>query len=323
MDISIVTSLYGSAPYLKEFCRRAFAAAERVGETFEIVLVNDGSPDESLQMALTLRASDPRICVVDLSRNFGQHKAMMTGLGHARGRRVMLLDSDLEEEPELLVQFAAVMDETDADVVYGVQEDRKGGFSERAAGMLFYKLFNALSVQEVPPNQLCARLMTRRYVDNLLLHRDKEVFIMGLWAATGFFQVPVVTRKHSKGTSTYTLGRRLTLAIDAVTSFSNRPLVLMFYVGAVILALSISGATLLVVRRLFFGHLLPGWASTMVTIGFMGGLNVFSVGLVGIYLAKVFTESKDRPYTVIRAVFPSVESVTPVDSAAVPSSEEE
>lgn len=303
MDLSIVSSLYRSAAYLEEFHRRASATARQLGLDYEIVLVNDGSPDESLEIALELQRRDPRLCVVDLSRNFGHHKAMMTGLAHARGRRVFLLDADLEEEPELLQAFAEAMDRTGADVVYGVQQSRKGGAIERATGALFYRLFNWLSAEEVPANQLCARLMTRRYVDSLLAHRDREIFLAGLWSATGYRQVGVPAHKLHKGVSSYTLRRKIALAVNSVTSFSTRPLVMIFYLGIAILFLSLGAAGALIVRHLFFGQLLPGWASTMVALCFMGGLNLFCVGIVGIYLAKVFSEAKDRPFTVVRDVY--------------------
>jgi putative glycosyltransferase len=305
MDLSIVSSLYRSAPYLREFHRRASAAAQRLGADYEIILVNDGSPDDSLEIALELRHGDPRLCLIDLSRNFGHHKALMTGLAHARGRRVFLLDADLEEEPELLLPFAETLERAEADVVYGVQERRKGGLLERVSGALFYRLFNSLSAQKVPPNQLSARLMTRRYVDSLVAHRDREIFLAGLWAATGYRQVAVPAHKHSKGVSSYSLVRKIALLVNSITSFSSRPLEMIFWLGALILVLSLTAAALLIVRRLFFGHLLPGWASTMVAICFMGGLNLFSIGIVGIYLAKVFSETKDRPYTVIRQLYPA------------------
>jgi putative glycosyltransferase len=304
MDLSIVSSLYFSAPYLREFHRRITAAAQQLGLNYEIILVNDGSPDESLEIALELQRGDPRLCVIDLSRNFGHHKALMTGLEHASGIRVFLLDSDLEEEPELLLTFADAMERTGADVVYGVQRSRKGGFVERVTGAIFYRLFNWLSAQKVPANQLCARLMTRRYVDSLVAHRDREIFLAGLWAATGYRQVAVPVHKHSKATSSYKLQHKISLAINSVTSFSSRPLEMVFYLGAVMLILSLAAAAILIVRRLFFGQMLPGWPSTMVALCFMGGLNLFCVGIVGIYLAKVFGETKNRPYTVIRQVYP-------------------
>jgi len=129
MKLSIVATLYQSAPYIAEFHQRASAAAEKlVGDEYEIVLVNDGSPDRSLDIAVKLTEQDSHVVVIDLSRNFGHHKAMMTGLEHARGERIFLLDSDLEEEPEWLLTFAEQMSEDNRDVVYGVQESRKGNF---------------------------------------------------------------------------------------------------------------------------------------------------------------------------------------------------
>ncbi|MFL6202291.1 MAG: glycosyltransferase family 2 protein, partial [Thermoanaerobaculia bacterium] len=257
MDLSIVSSLYRSAPYLREFHRRASDAARQLGLDYEIILVNDGSPDESLELALELQQGDPRLCVIDLSRNFGHHKAMMTGLAHSHGDRVFLLDSDLEEEPELLLPFAEALERTGADVVFGVQQCRKGGFVERVTGAVFYRLFNWLAAQEVAPNQLCARLMTRRYVDSLVAHRDREVFLAGLWAATGYQQIAVPALKHSKGVSSYRLERRVSLAVNAITSFSSRPLEMIFYLGSLLLVLALAAAAILIIRRLFFGYLLP------------------------------------------------------------------
>lgn len=305
MDLSIVSSLYRSAPYLREFHRRASAAAQSQGLEYEIVLVNDGSPDDSLQIALELQREDPRLLVVDLSRNFGHYKALMTGLAHSRGRRVFLLDSDLEEDPELLFSLTEAMDRTGADLVYGVQESRKGDFTERVSGLMFYRLFSWLAAEEFTPNQLCARLMTRRYVDSLIMHRDREMFLVGLCAANGYQQVSVPARKGHKGVSSYTLWRKISLAVHSITSFSNRPLEGIFYIGAIILVLSLIAGSVLIVCRLFLGQILPGWASIMVAVSFLGGLNLFCIGIVGIYLAKIFSETKDRPYTVIRQVYPA------------------
>src|SRR5207247_3860558 len=140
---------------------------------------------------LGLFRSDPRMRIIDLSRNFGQHRAIMTGLAHASGRLVFVLDSDLEEPPELLADLHHEMVASGADVVYGVQPRRKGGWFERWSGAFFYKLFNWVAAENIPENVMCARLMTRRYVDALLAHREREVFLQGLWAITGFQQRPL------------------------------------------------------------------------------------------------------------------------------------
>lgn len=302
VDLSIVTSLYNSGPYLVDFCSRAVAAARLLTPNFEIILVNDGSPDDSLSVALRLRRDNPRIVVVDLARNYGQHKALMTGLAYARGGLVFVLDSDLEEAPELLRSFHAEMQRTGADVVYGVQSTRKGSLIERVTGDLFYRFFNWAAAEKVPRNMLCARLMSARYVANLIRHQEREVFLQGLWLTTGFKQVPVVSEKGSKGRSSYSLVAKLRILVNAITSFSNRPLVAIFYLGTLISLLALVAAVDLIVRRLFYGTMLTGWPSLIVSVWFLGGLTIFCLGVIGIYLSKIFMEVKGRPYSVVREV---------------------
>jgi len=302
-DLSIVTTLYRSAPFLDEFCRRVREAAERVSRDYEIVLVNDGSPDESLEIALALHRDDPRVRVVDLSRNFGHHKAMMTGLDHARGELVFLLDCDLEEDPAWLGPFRERLLAERADAVYGVQEHRKGEWFERLSGSLFFSLFNRLSTHPLPRNLTTARLMTRRYVASLVAHREREMAIGGLWVLTGYRQVAVPVHKRKRPGSSYGFGRKLAMAVDAVTSFSDKPLVLIFVLGCAIVSLSTAAAAYLIVRRLFFGVLLAGWPSLIVSIWLLGGLTLFCLGVIGIYLSKIFIETKQRPYTIVRELY--------------------
>ena len=313
MQLSVVTTMYRSAPYLVEFHDRVCRAAEALFESFEIVFVNDGSPDDALEVAVRLFEEDERVRVVDLSRNFGHHKAIMTGLDHARGDLVFLLDCDLEEEPELLAAFHEAMESTRADVVYGVQASRKGGAFERWAGTIFYKVFNALSATPVPANLVTARLMTRRYVRALVAHREREICLAGLWAITGFSQSPLEIRKHDKGSSTYGLAHKIANLVNAITSFSNRPLMYIFYLGTSISLLAGLAAAYLILRRILFGTYLAGWASLIVSIWLLGGLTIFSIGLLGIYLSKIFTEAKQRPYTIVRDVY---ERAAPLDAVA-------
>jgi putative glycosyltransferase len=303
MNLSIVATLYQSAPYLQEFYARSCAAASKITESFEIVFVNDGSPDDSLEVARLLVQKDPRVRVVDLSRNFGHHKAMMTGLIHSRGDLVFLVDTDLEEEPELLTVFYEKLQATGADVVYGVQQKRKGKAFERFTGSLYFKAFNLFASYRIPPNHLTARLMTRRYVDELVKHQESEFVMSALWVLTGFNQVAVAVRKHSKPTSSYGLRRKVAHLVNAITSSSNKPLVLIFYLGCLILMVSSAAALDLIARKLFFGALLQGWASLIVSVWLLGGLTIFCLGLIGIYLAKIFTEVKRRPYTIVRNIY--------------------
>lgn len=303
MMLSIVTTLYNSAPYLEEFHRRVCAAASEITRDFEIILVNDGSPDNSLEVALDLCRKDPRVAILDLSRNFGHHKAIMTGLIHARGDLVFLLDSDLEEEPELLHQFYEELKSTRADVVFGVQEQRKGKLFERISGALFFKVFNSLSTHPIPPNLITARLMTRAYVAALTGHQEREFMIAGLWALTGFQQLQLKVRKHHKPSSTYGLGRKISHLVNAITSFSNKPLVLIFYLGCFIVLVSSIAAIDLIVRKLLYGTMLEGWASLIVSVWLLGGLTIFCLGVIGIYLSKVFIEVKQRPYTIVKQTY--------------------
>jgi putative glycosyltransferase len=303
MRLSVVATLYHSAPYLPEFYRRVSAAASQLSDNYELILVNDGSPDDSLQVALALQTQDTRIKVVDLSRNFGHHPAMLTGLRYATGELVFLIDSDLEEEPELLQRFDAIRRETGADVVFGVQDVRRGGRLERATAWLYYKVVNALARDPLPRNVTTVRLMSRRFVDALLQHTEVEVNIAGLWARTGFHQVPVTVAKKHKGSSTYNLPRKLALLVNAITSMSGQPLVLIFYLGLFISALAFIAAMVLVIRQLFFGAMLEGWPSLIVSIWLLGGLMIFCQGVLGLYLAKVLMEAKRRPIALVRAVY--------------------
>jgi putative glycosyltransferase len=301
VGLSIVSSMYKSAPYVREFCARAAAAAQALGASYEIVLVNDGSPDESLSLALDVCATDPHVRVVDLSRNFGHHKALMTGLARARGERVFLLDCDLEEEPEWLGTFARTMQDTGADVVYGVQAARKGGWFERVTGDVAYRIYNRLLSVPVPKNVVTARLMTSRYVRALVSHQEREVCLAGLWVTTGFEQRPMVVAKGSRETSSYTTRMRLSALANAITSFSNRPLVYIFQIGIAVMGLSVAAGAVLLYMSLTGRIGVPGWASIMVSIWFLGGLIIFCVGVIGMYLAKMFTEIKQRPYAIVRA----------------------
>jgi putative glycosyltransferase len=300
--LSIVSTLYRSAAHLQEFHGRMTAAARRVTDDYEIVLVNDGSPDQSLSIALALYEHDEHLRVIDLSRNFGHHKAMMTGLAHARGDLVFLIDSDLEEEPELLTSFLEALQRSHADVIYGVQASRRGDLVERVSGWLFFTLFNWLSGSKIHPNLVTVRLMTRRYVSALVQHRERQTMIAGLWAITGFRQLPIVVRKHSRGASTYGFRHKLAILVNSVTSFSDKPLVFIFYLGLLIVALAFAAAAYLIVRRLFFGELLAGWPSLIVSVWLLGGLTLFCLGIIGIYLSKVFLETKQRPFTIVREI---------------------
>ena len=303
MRLSVISTLYHSAPYLREFCSRVAATCESLTDDYEIVLVNDGSPDDSLAMALELQRENARIKIVDLASNYGQHRAMMTGLEHANGEWLFLIDADLEEAPEVLREFWTTLQNSNADVVYGVQQARKGRLFERLSGAVFYKIFNLLSTHRIPENVSTVRLMSRRYVDSLLQFRERELMIAGLWAATGYQQVPHPIAKRSKGTTSYSIRKRIGVFVNALTSFSAKPLMLVFYLGALIIFGSTVAAGWIVACRLFVSEYSAGWPSLIVSIWMLGGVTVFCQGLIGIYLSKIFVEVKRRPYTIVRHVY--------------------
>jgi putative glycosyltransferase len=313
MKLSIVTTLYRCGPYIEAFYQRASAAAQQLTNDYEIIFVNDGSPDDSLDCAIHFAQIDSKVIVVDLSRNFGHHKAMMTGLAQARGERVFLIDSDLEEEPEWLLPFAEQMNREHCDVVYGVQRHRKGGIVERWTGQLFYKIFRMLTRLTLPENIVTARLMTRRYVEALLRFDEREVFLAGLWLITGFEQRPQTVKKLNTSKTTYTYRHRMSVLVNSITSFSNAPLIGIFYVGIIILFGACAYIAYLISHRLFVTSTLSGWTSVIASIWLLGGLIISFIGVVGIYLSKIFSETKRRPYTIIRQIYGKQPNVRTID----------
>lgn len=303
MKLSIVTTLFYSEEYIHEFFVRICEAAKDITDDYEIIFVNDGSPDKSIEIALELYNEHDFVKVVDLSRNFGHHKAAMTGLKYANGDLVFLIDVDLEEEPELLVQFFDVYSKSNVDVVYGKQIKRKGGFLNRFFGLLYWKIYNFLSSYEIPENLTMARLMSRRYVNSLLLHRERMPDISGLWQITGFLQKAVDVYETSRGKTTYTLKKKLALLINSITGFSNRPLVYIAALGTIILLLSTFYGSYILLVALLFGRPPDGFLSIILSLWFLGGLILFCLGIISIYLSVIFIEVKARPYTIIREYY--------------------
>jgi len=306
MKLSVVSSLYNSAPYLREFFTRVSAAAKKITSDYEIILVDDGSPDDSLETATAIAYGDPKVTVVELSRNFGHPKALMTGLSYATGDFVFLIDCDLEESPEWLETFWQTLHEyPQPDVVYGVQEKRKGGVIKKISEVIYYILFNLFSDVKVPANFTTCRLMRKNYVEALLKFSEREVVIAGLFSAAGFKQKAVSINKPGKGKSTHTFSLKLVMLIDSIASFSNRPLVWIFYVGSGITGLAGCYVLTIVVKKIFYGISIIGWTSIIASVWLIGGMVLLSIGVVGLYLSKIFSETKNRPFTIIRKVHKS------------------
>jgi len=304
MKLSIVSTLYKSTRFIREFhARVSRVAAELAGDDYEILFVNDGCPENSLGVALEVVREDKHVVVVDLSRNFGHHKAMMAGLGEAKGELVFLIDSDLEEEPEQLLNFSQVMKEEACDVVYGVQGSRKGRWFERWSGALFYSIFDRITYIKHPRNLVTMRLMTRRYVDALLRFGEQEMVISCLWVITGFKQCAQIVTKFKRGGTSYSLAARFRHAVNAVTSFSAAPLLLIFYSGLGIFCIALMYSLYLACLRIVSAQPVDGWTSLIVSVWFLGGLIILFLGVIGVYISKVFMETKRRPLSIIREVY--------------------
>ncbi|MGW7773358.1 glycosyltransferase family 2 protein [Pseudomonas machongensis] len=308
MKLSIVSTMFKSEVFIAEFCERVVLAAQQlIGDDFELILVNDGSPDASLQRALALREEIPQLKIVDLSRNFGHHTAIIAGLEAARGERVLLMDCDLEEQPEWLSLFAETMQREEADVVFGVQEQRTASATSNFFGKTFWSLLNVMSKVQIPSNPMTCRLMTRRYVDALLSVQDRVLYLAGTFAWTGFKQVAVPLTKTSRlqtQASSYDLSRKLVQVADSFASFSAVPLTLLFIAGFFIWAGSILFALYIFVEKLLFPEtILSGFTSMMISVWFLGGAMILGLGTVGLYVGKIFQEAKRRPQFIVRNIY--------------------
>lgn len=304
MELSVVTTLYRSARYVEEFHARISAQATRLTKDYEIIFVNDGSPDDSLDKARLLCMRDSHVKVIDLSRNYGHHRAMMCGIQHAAGARVFLIDVDLEESPDALAGFWSAMDgDPETDVVVGQLEAKTVPFFKRLTSDLFYKVFNTFSTVPISDREVVSRLMNRSYVDALSRYRESEIFFPAVWVDAGFRQKKIAATKTYDGESSYTLRKKLVMAVDAVTSFSSKPLIYVFYLGLLFSTTSFFFIIYLVARKIWLGHVFLGWTSLMAMLFLIGGIIIFSLGLVGIYVSKIYTEVKARPQSLVRRIY--------------------
>ena len=303
LKISVVTTLFYSEKYVPEFYNRIRDAVQKVTADYEFIFVNDGSPDKSGSIVLELQDNDAKVVLIELSRNFGHHQAILTGLQHANGDYIFLIDCDLEEDPELLLTFSEqILKDEHTDVVYGIQVKRKGNFFERTTGSLFYKILNLVTHFDYPANTLTARLMKKKYVSAVLQFREKALDVWAIFVLAGFNQVGIPVTKKSKGTSTYTLLRKIKMSIEIMTSLSHRPLYSIFFIGIIWVCLSTVNISIILVKKWLYGAQIEGWASIMASLWLIGGVIIFLLGLIGIYLSKIFLEIKDRPLSIIKNI---------------------
>ncbi len=307
MKLSIVTTLYKSRPFLDNFLYEIIMAIREIEiQDFELIFVNDGSPDDSVAYLLDQKKNIPQIKVIDLSRNFGHHYAIQAGLGFASGEYIFLIDNDLETPPSVLVEyFLEMKKDSTLDVVYGYQEARKGNFIEKKAGSIFWILINKLSDTKIPHNILTERLMTKQYVKELLRLQDANLFIGGMFYWIGFNQKGIVVKKGQReGASTYSIKRRVELMLQAITSFSGKPLEWLFYFGLLISLFSVFFLIYLAFQKIIHeDEVQLGWTSIIaINVLILGIISTF-LGLIGIYIYKIFKQVQGRPNAIIKKIY--------------------
>jgi len=307
MKLSVVSTLYQSRIFLDEFLVEIEKAIQLIQiDDYELIFVNDGSPDNSLQHLITLKKEKYlKIKIIDLSRNFGHHYSIQAGLIEAKGDLIFLIDNDLETHPNVLVNFyKTIKEDRTLDVVYGFQEVRKGNFIERTLGGLFWILINKLSDTKIPHNILTERLMTQEYVKALLSLNDANLFLGGMMFWVGFNQKGIAIEKGQReGASTYSLKKRADLMLQAVTSFSGKPLVYLFYFGLIISFISIFLIIYLMVQKvLYVDEVQLGWTSLVAINILVLGLICTFLGVIGIYVFKIYKQVQGRPNAIIKKI---------------------
>jgi polyisoprenyl-phosphate glycosyltransferase len=298
--LSVVAPVYQEEATIERFC--AAVADALAGVPYELVLVDDGSTDQTAAKLEQLAAADHRIRLVLLSRNFGHQAAITAGLDHASGNVAVMLDSDLQDPPSLI---PALLERwrAGADVVYAVRRGRAGEsrFKLRTAS-LFYRLFRALTSVELEPNSGDFRLLDRRALDALLSMGERSRFLRGMSIWVGFTQDSVAYDRDARyaGKTKFTLGRMLRFSLDAIASFSYRPLQLATALGFVISCVAFIAIPVVIVLKLV-GDYLYGFSTVEITILLLGGIQLITIGMIGEYVGRIFDEVKGRPLWLVRS----------------------
>jgi dolichol-phosphate mannosyltransferase len=301
--ISVVTPCYNEELVLPEFLARMGTVLDGMGGRAEIVAVDDGSTDDTWQVLRDAARRDKRIIAVRLMRNHGHQMALTAGLSICRGGRVLIMDSDLQDPPELLPDMMKLMDEG-ADVVYGQRRQREGEtLFKRVTASAFYRLIGRLTDVEIPSDTGDFRLMSRRVLELLLAMPERHRFIRGMVAWIGGRQVPLLYDRKARaaGETKYPLGKMVRFAVDAITAFSVVPLMASMTIGWIMAAMGFGFFVYSIVGWLL-GYNLPGWTSLMAAIGLLGGMQFLMLGIIGAYLGRLYDQSKGRPLFMVREI---------------------
>ncbi|HEY7959391.1 MAG TPA: glycosyltransferase family 2 protein [Sphingomicrobium sp.] len=303
--LSIVVPCFNEEPCLGELHQRLSAAArEAASDDYELVLVNDGSRDGSWAVLRMLAAEDAHVVAVNLSRNHGHQLALTAGLDLCRGDKILIIDADLQDPPELLPAMLAAMRDADADVVYGVRRSRAGETAfKRATAHGFYRLLSRATEVDIPLDAGDFRLMSRRALDALLAMPEQARFIRGMVAWIGFKQIPFAYDRAERfaGSTKYPLKKMMRFAFDALTGFSSAPLKLASHAG---LWLSL-GSVLLILYIAYAwlaGRSIQGWTSLMLVVVVLGAIQMFVLALMGEYIGRLYNEAKRRPLYIVQEV---------------------
>lgn len=306
--LSVVIPIYNEQATLSELYRRlTHVLCENLAElAYEIVFVNDGSSDGSIQILSRLHADDPVVKVVNLSRNFGHQAALTAGLDYAKGDAVICMDGDVQDPPEIIPTLVARWRDGN-DVVYAVRKLRKEGFIKRGCYAAFYRLLRRLSMVSIPLDAGDFALMDRRVVDCLKTLPERSRFIRGLRTWVGFRQTGVEYEREKRyaGTPKYTWPKLVRLAVNGLLSFSALPLRMATAVGFMISFCSLLGIIVALYLKLFTDQAIPGWTATVIPMLVLGGIQLLSIGILGEYIAQIFDEVKRRPLYLVDGVLDS------------------
>lgn len=299
--VSIVIPVLNEEGILPQLYDRLTAVMQGVGTGYEVLFVNDGSTDGSLAIMQELHERDPRVKVISLSRNFGHQVAITAGLDFAKGDAVIVMDGDLQDPPEVLPRMLERW-RAGYDVVYGVRKARKGeSWFKRLSAAVFYRLMRQTTSLAVPVDSGDFRLLDRRAADSLRRIRERSRYVRGLTSWIGFRQTGVTFERDVRriGTTKYPLRKMLKFALDGITAFSTVPLQLATYLGFVFSAVSFAYIVYAVYLKLFTDAPIQGWASLVVAVLFLGGIQLTTLGIVGAYVGRIYEEVKDRPLYVV------------------------
>ena len=305
IDLSVVVPMYNEENNVDYFFERLLPLLKSLDMKYEVICINDGSTDGTLERLLSHHKKNHHIIVVNLSRNFGKENALTAGLHYSRGTAVIPIDSDLQDPPELINDLLSKWREG-YDVVYAVRGKRYGEpFMKRLMANLFYRIINLFSETPIPKNTGDFRLMDRRVVDVLNRLPERTRFMKGLFAWVGFKQTGVIYDRQPRhlGKTKWNFWKLWNFALDGITLFSTSALKMWSYLGIIISLISFIYAMFLIIRTLVLGRDVPGYASIMVAILFIGGLQLISLGILGEYLGRVYGEVKKRPLYVVSETY--------------------